>query len=280
MTEAVESEWNTADGLHLHVRTWNPSGDPLGVVVLVHGLGEHAGRYDHVARAFRELGLRVVGADHRGHGRSGGLRGHVDGFSQFVGDLAGVIADAREGLQDKPWFLFAHSMGGLVALRYLQTRAQQPTAAVISNPLLKVAVEAPKIKIIAGKLLSRVLPTVRMDNEVDANLISRDADEVAKYIADPLVHSKITPRWFTSMTRAKDAAHADSGRIGIPLAFVLSGQDKICHPEGTRRFVEALGEGGARLFEYPDAFHEAHNGPDRERVLADVSGFLREHLAS
>jgi len=277
--EAPETlEISGPDGVVLHTHIWSPTGEPKGLVAFIHGLGEHSARYDAFARLLCEDGWLVCGHDHRGHGLSGGVRGHVDGFDTYSRDIDAVLAQVAGRLaDDAPLFILGHSMGGLIVLSHqLVDGGRQATGMVLSNPLLKVAVEAPRLKILAGRLLSRILPKLRLDNEVDPNLISRDADEVKKYVEDPLVHGKISTRWFTSMTAAKDAVHAAAATLTTPSLWIVSGGDRIVHPDGATRFLTNAGASNATRFDLPDALHEAHNGPERDRV----HGAVREWLAA
>ena len=280
MSDQTECEIQGHDGTPLRLLTWAADDEVRGLVVLVHGLGEHVGRYDHIAQALNAIGLTVVGGDHRGHGRSGGLRGHVDGYDEYTADLEHVVRHARGTLgDDLPWFLLGHSMGGLITVRYLgDARRLQPAGAILSNPQLGLAFEPPKIKVAAGRLLSRILPKLRLDSELDVNAISRDPVEVQKYTDDPLVHSKVSTRWFTSMTRALEEALASGPSIAVPTQWILSGGDRICSAPASKRVQQQVKD--SRLLELPEAFHEAHNGPDRGRFLEAMTSFLSEQLAS
>jgi alpha-beta hydrolase superfamily lysophospholipase len=278
MSDSTEAEIRGHDGTPLRVLTWAGDDEVRGLVILVHGLGEHVGRYDPIARALNAIGLTVVGADHRGHGRSGGLRGHVDGYDQYTADVEAVVHHAQGMLGDElPWFVLGHSMGGLITTRYLtDPRRPQPAAAVLSNPQLGLAFEPPKVKVAAGRLLSRILPKLRLDSELDTNAISRDPTEVKKYVDDPLVHSKISTRWYTSMTAALTEAVEQGPTIGIPTLWILSGRDQLCSAPAAKKVAEQVV--GSRILDLPDAYHEAHNGPDRPKFLDAVTTFLSEQL--
>lgn len=278
MSDSTECEIRGHDGTPLRLLTWASDEDPRGLVVLVHGLGEHVARYDAIARTLNAMGLTVVGGDHRGHGRSGGLRGHVDGYDEYTADLECVVRHARGTVGDElPWFLLGHSMGGLITVRYLgDARRIQPAGAVLSNPQLGLAFEPPKIKVLAGRLLSRLLPKLRLDSELDVNAISRDPAEVRKYVDDPLVHSKVSTRWFTSMTAALDEALASGPAIAVPTQWILSGGDRICSAPASKAVQQQVAN--SRLLELPEAYHEAHNGPDRGLFLEATTSFLSDQL--
>lgn len=275
-----EIEFITTDGIALLGRVWLPEGSPRAVVCIAHGLGEHGGRYEHVASDLTAAGYAVLAPDHRGHGRSGGLRGHVDGFDTFATDLCGFIAAQQAKLgQDLPLFLLGHSMGGLITIRTLQTSGTPAFAgAVISNPLLGVAVKVPAVKAAAGRFLSKFLPKVRLDNEIDSSDLCRDPTVVAAYNADPLVHSKVSTRWYTSMLSALESANAQPDAITVPTLWLLSGGDQMCDTSVTRAFVASLPEGPVSTLNFPAAFHEAHNGPDKQELKQGVVDWLNGQL--
>ncbi len=277
MTERSESELATRSGERLALHTWMPDGEACGVVVVVHGLGEHVARYGPLAAPLNAAGFAVIGADHRGHGRSSGLRGHVDGFGQYVADLTDVVRHAREQVAAGPLIMFGHSMGGLIALRYVQVGAAPAAdATVFSNPLLGVAITPPRIKTFAGRILSRVLPRLRLDNELVPENVSRDPEEVRKYVEDPLVHRHISTRWYTSMTAAMDEANERVSSLSLPTLWLLSGGDRIVSSKASGARAKTVAD--ARIVEFPEAFHEAHNGPDRQRFIDAATTFVGEQL--
>lgn len=262
----------TQDRIHLHTRATAPD-DARGLVVISHGLGEHGGRYHHVADALAEAGYVCVHYDHRGHGRSTGLRGHVDGFTEYATDLRGVVDDARERHGDLPTFVYGHSMGGLVVLVFLlEHRDAGLTGYVVSNPLIRPAFTPPRLKVLAGRLLARVLPKLRMPNELDTSGLSRDPEVIKAYVDDPLVHSLISTRWYTSMTEAADRVVAEAGDIDLPGHWVLSGKDPVVDAEAGRSVAQSTRS--ARIADYPDSVHEPHNDLDQGDVLGAISAFL------
>jgi len=284
MTAAIESELTTPDGTRLFVRDWSTDNDegPSALVVLVHGLGEHAGRYQHLADKLSAMGCATRGADHRGHGRSGGLRGHVDGFTQYTSDMNQVIESFREkhgrGL---PCFLVGQSMGGLLALQYLIERPEAAlSGAVLSNPCLGVAIQPPVVKVLAGKALSRVLPRLRMDNELKTSDLSRDPAAVQAYEDDPLVHRHASTRWYTSLLAAMDQVNGRARDVQVPTLWVIGEQDRICSPEASTLFAEQLPSEQVQVRRWAGAYHEPHNGPDSEAVLTAISSWVHDQTAA
>lgn len=261
----------SADGTRLHLVRWDPPSDSKGQVLLIGGLAEHMGRYGHVAEALLAGGYTVTGIELRGHGHSGGKRGHVDRWEQYAEDVRAAIAEVGADLH-----IVCHSMGGLVSLHTVLGGAPQVKSLTISNPLLGVRVQAPKIKEAAGRLLSKIWPSVSLGNELDTADLSRDPEVAKKYEADPLVFSTITPRWFTEMEQAKAEVHAAASQFTLPMLMMISEGDPITNPVDARRFVEAYG-GDGRVREWGEENkHELFNELDKEAILAEVIAFLDE----
>lgn len=272
----ASGSFRTADGLRLHWRAWEPEA-PRAAVLLSHGLGEHGGRYGPLAGFLGQRGVAVYAPDHRGHGRSEGKRGHAPSFSRFVDDFERFRQDVAPRIAPGlPVFVYGHSMGGLVALRYLQAHPDAPLrGAVISAPLLALHERGAAWKKAAAGLLSRLLPALRIANEIDPAELSHDASYVQTYRDDPLVHPWITPRLYTEMLSAAAAARAEGGRPGLPLLFVIPGADPIVRADVTERFARGLA-GDVTVRVHPGMYHEAHNETGRETVLAEVAGWIAE----
>lgn len=255
------------DGTPLRLARWGDE-HPRDVL-LVHGLAEHAGRYGHVASALVDAGWRVTLVELRGHGQSGGRRGHTMAWHRYVEDLqtaAGVIG--------RPFALVAHSMGGLVALDALREPITPPCRALaLSNPLVGVLVEAPAIKLKAAGLLSKVLPWLPLSNELDTKDLSRDPEVVRAYEADPLVYGTITPRWFTEMNAARERVMAAASQYGMPLRLMVSDCDRICDAQAGLRL--AAGWGGEHEEQlYQGLYHEIFNEPEKAGILSELTAWL------
>jgi len=278
MSTPTEHKIATTDSTPLLVRDWSSkeTSSPKGLLLIVHGVGEHCGRYQHFADALAPAGFMVRGFDHRGHGLSGGLRGHVDGFSTYTADVKAVLDEFRAAHgKDLPCYLLGHSMGGLIALQFLQDYPEAGVAgAILSNPCLEVAVEAPAVKVIAGKLLSKLLPQLRLDNELNTALLCRDKQAIIAYEQDPLVHRKISTRWYTSLLAAMEQVNSRSLAAGFPTLWLLGSNDSICSATGSLSFAKKLENSSTTVREWPDALHEIHNGPDKHEYLAALNAWL------
>ncbi len=256
----------STDGTALRVARW---GSADRDVLIVHGLAEHAGRYEHVAAALVAAGWRVTLLELRGHGRSEGRRGHVMSWQDYADDVR-----AAATFVGRPFVLLAHSMGGLVSLStLLEPMSPAVRALALSNPLLGVKVQAPAIKIKAAKLLSRLLPWLPLSNELDTNAISRDPAVVRAYEADPLVYGKITPRWYTEMLAAQVRVHAAAASYRLPLHLMVSDADQMCDHEAALRLFAAYGGPKSHVL-YPHLYHELFNEPEQKQVLAELIAWL------
>lgn len=239
---------------------------PKGDVILVHGFADHMGRYPHVADALVAAGWRVRGIDLRGHGVSDGKRGFVRQWSDYVDDLSAAIARSPT----EP-FILSHSMGGLVLLDLL--REQRVRGAVIASPLLRAIVEAPKWKTASAHVLSRILPSMSLGNELHPEAVSRDPATQKAYGSDPLVFHSATPRWYTEMLTAQKRVIAHTSRYTTPALLMVGTGEKIVDPAPIEQMAREWG-GPAELKTWAGFYHELFNEPERAEVLAHVSDWL------
>ena len=259
----------SADGTRLRLGRW---GRPGRSVLLVHGLAEHLGRYDHVGRALADAGWQVTGVELRGHGESDGKRGHTAAWHRYVEDLQAAAAVA--GIDGGPLVLVAHSMGGLVTLDALRSPIHPPVRAVaMTNPLLRAAVKAPAWKLKGPRLIARLLPTLSLANEIPASHISRDAEVVRRYEQDPLVYGTVTPRWFVEMLAAQERVRASAAQYTLPLRMMLGTGDQICDHTAGQELARAWG-GPATTAVYDGLYHELFNEPEKATVIQELIDWL------
>lgn len=261
-----------ADGVSLFVRHW-PAEAPRAVLLVVHGLGEHGGRYAALARDLVGRGISVSAMDLRGHGRSGGPRAYARRFEVLVDDVERVRRQVAARSAGLPLFLLGHSLGGLICIRHLQAHPQAFRGAVLSAPLLGVAVKAARWKVAASGVLSKVVPWLPISNEIRPEELSSDPAYVRSYREDPLVHSKITPRLYTELMAHVGRAVEDAGRLPRPLFFIAPTADTVVDARAVRRFVEGL-SGDVTYRRYEGFRHESLNERERERVVADVAEWM------
>lgn len=299
-----EQKVEAADGTTLHVERWEPEGAVRFVVVLVHGGAEHVGRYERIARMFAEQGGLSFGPDHRGQGKSGGRRGHVDSFEQYAADLGQVMQAVAEQLPAAqrpdalPWLVFGHSMGGLITLTYLLEQARAPATgdqpalagkvqalplrgAVISSPLLEVAVKVNPIKRLLGTIMDKLWPTLALPTGIPAAAICRDPAEVARYEKDPRRVGVVTARWFGAMNRATARVRAEVAKIELPCLWYVGTGDTICNHQttlATFRSIPKPETHGQSMHVFDGYYHELHNEPEtlRAPVMDMVEGWVLE----
>lgn len=261
-------------GVRLFRRSWEVD-RARGRVLVVHGLGEHSGRYRRVAAALVRAGFSVFAADLRGHGWSRGRRGHVRSFDRLVRDVDRLRRrTAGAGGDDPPLFLLGHSLGGLVVLRYLQEFAVPSVAGgVCAAPFVRLAAPVPGWKLRMGEIADRFAPGLTLDNELDRDLLLRDPDERQLYRSDPLVHDRISARMWGEMLREADAVVEMLDRLLHPVLLQVPGGDRVVDPDAT---LELAGRraGLVEAVRYPEAYHDLYHDPAAGRALEDLVDWL------
>ncbi len=274
----TESQFSGCEAVTIHTQSWLPQ-QVRASVVIAHGLGEHGGRYAHVAQALGALGCAVHALDHRGHGRSGGPRAVVDRWSHVVADLDQFIDRVRQAAPSLPLFLLGHSMGGAIALASALGRPEPITGLILSGPAVDLE-GAPPLARSVGKLLSVLAPRLGMLS-VDPSLISRDPQAVAAYVADPLnFHGKVPARTIGEMVRFAEALPPRLSALRLPLLAMHGGADKLAGPAGSRLVVARAGSTEKTLKVYEGLYHEIFNERevDRARVIGDLCAWVSERL--
>jgi alpha-beta hydrolase superfamily lysophospholipase len=244
-------------------------------LLLVHGYGEHSGRYEHVGAWFAARGCAVHAFDHQGHGRSTGARCHVRRFGDFPDDLGIVqtwVAAEHPGL---PLFLVGHSMGGLIVAAHARERRPDVAGAVLSGPALALGEDLPRGRLLAARLLRRLAPRLSIPAGLDPDGLSRDPSVVRAYVEDPLVHDRMTLSLATELTAAVERTAAGARDVGIPMLLLHGAADPLCPAEASRAFHAALPPGDSALHIYPELRHEIFNEPERESIFEDLIGWLR-----
>lgn len=270
--------FKSSDGLSLFGRAWLPRDVPIANIALVHGIGEHSGRYDHVAHYFHQRDYAIFAVDLRGHGQSDGPRGHIEQFQDYLDDVKTLITYIEDRSANVPLFLLGHSMGGLVALVYALTYPDDISAVIVSSPALRSRVEVPTWKVTLGNLMSTLNPTMAMTTDLDPLALSRDERVVKTYQADPLVHDQVTARWFTEFLKASEWAMEEANRLAVPALILQGGSDRIVDPAGAREFFDRIGLEDKYYIEYEPLYHEIFNEPEHLSVLGDVEAWLVPRL--
>jgi alpha-beta hydrolase superfamily lysophospholipase len=267
---SVTGRANTADGVALLTRHWEAD-DPWAALLLVHGLGEHSGRYEHVGDHFAAAGLDTYAYDHRGNGGSDGPRGDIDRWSRYQDDLEERLGAVREAAGGLPVVVYAHSMGGLLAAGYLLSDRPRPDMTVLSAPGLASTLAWWKIAF--APILGRLVPTLRIPQGVRVETLSRDPEVGRRLRADPLNVTASTTRFGAEAVREQARVRAGARSIGGP-TLVIHGLDDGLVPAAASEAFE--GAPGVERRTYPGLRHEMHNEPEWPDVLDDVVAWIRE----
>jgi len=266
----------SAGGPRLRALSWTPASETRGCVVVVHGLGEHAGRYGRLAHRLNDDGFAVFAYDQRGHGESEGSRGQLSRFDDLVDDLSHMVGRVRSRCgADRPVFVLGHSLGGLVVLRYLQRRPTGLAGVVLSAPWLETALELPWWKERLARLLMRVAPELTLENEVRPELLTADPVEHRAYLEDPLVHHRISGGFLHEVEAAQEEALRGALDPSLPLLFLLPTDDRLTDQEVVDRYAQDR-TGSVEIARLSGARHEPLNDVGRGSVMARVARWLHE----
>jgi len=257
----------------------------IRILFVFHGQGEHCGRYQHFPHYLSNVVDVIATMDHRGHGRSEGVRGHVDRFDQYVRDARSFVErtvnEWSDGGAKLEINLFGHSMGGLISLLLLQDSPPIPfKCATLSAPLMGLKFPVPLPKQAAGHVLSRIFGSLQMDTGLDSRLVSHDAEVVSTYQSDSLVHGKATARFFTEMLGAMKRARSRTSDISVPIDFIIPLDDGLVDSDATQDYANRLEQEGKHVQTFPGFFHESFNELEKEKAFAELSRWIQKHSSS
>lgn len=269
------------DGLRLFRTEWLPP-DAAAIrahVAVVHGYSDHSGRYGPLVEALTRAGLAVHAFDYRGHGRSAGRRGHCDVFSQYLDDLDVFLAHVRSQLGGRKLFLFCHSHGGLiVAAAAIARRLDDVAGVVFSAPFFRLAFVPPRFKVLAARLLDRIIPFFPIGNELQVEQLSRDDAWNRETARDPLYGQTTTPRWFAQAMKTQVEVLARANEIRTPCLVLHGSADPIAAPAATREFFAKLGSSDKTLTIHEGLLHELIHDLGKEKVLAEITAWLAARI--
>jgi alpha-beta hydrolase superfamily lysophospholipase len=275
MPDSTLRSFTAHDGSNLAVMDWPlPSGAPSrGLVVIVHGLGEHAGRYDHVAERLNSWGFAVRSYDQHGHGESDGKPGALPSDTFLLDNLAELLDTSRRRMDPRlPLVLMGHSLGGLVAARLVSLNLRKVDGLVLSSPALDAGMNAFQKLLVS--VLPRLAPDLRVGNGLNAQYLSHDAGVVQAYRDDPMVHDRISARLARFIADAGPAVLASAPQWRVPTLLLYAGADHLVNPEGSRAFAAAAPPGVVSAHCFEGLYHEIFNEVDREAVFERLKGWL------
>lgn len=277
-TTRTERDFDGVGGVRIVYDVWTPDASPRAVVVLSHGLGEHARRYDHVAQCFGDAGLVTYALDHRGHGRSGGKRVLVRDMSEYTGDFDTLVRIATREHPGLACVVLGHSMGGAIVFTYGVERPDNYDLMVLSGPAVAAQDQLSPLLVLAAKVLGVLVPGLPVQ-ELDVDAISRDPAVVAAYKDDPLVyHGKVPAGIGRVLVHVGETMPKRAPALTAPLLVVHGSDDRLIPVAGSRRLVECAGPADVELKVYPGLYHEVFNEPERDRVLGDVVSWVLQRL--
>jgi len=248
------------------------------VVIYVHSMGDHSGRYLFPLEYFIDRKIAFYGLDHRGHGKSSGKRGHIDLFSDYLNDLSTFVNIVRKREGDKRLFMLGHGLGGLIAVRYIEEYPNSINGVILVSAALKLKHTISPFMAYVGNKLSRHMPRFSMTNEIDPVNLTHDKDVVKKYMEDELVHNKVTARFFTECSEAMKRSFEKAETVSLPFLIIHAGADEVVSPEGSSQFYDAIASTDKKLSVYPGMYHEILNEINRMTVYKDIEKWITPRL--
>ena len=278
--KTFESKFEGQGGLAFYVQGWEPDAQPKAVVALVHGLGEHIGRYAHVGKALTDAGYVLVGFDLRGHGKTVSPRGHFPSLNVVMQDIRAFFQFVAQRYPGLPQFLYGHSLGGLLSLTYAVQNKAGLKGVMVTGAALRSALQEQKAKIAMANILGTLMPAATIPSGLDATTISRDKTVVDKYVNDPLVHDKTSLGLGKSALAAIDVCFTGAKEFAYPLLIMHGKEDKLTYPSGSADFAKLAGEKNkdVTLKLWDGLYHEIHNEPEQADVFKVMIEWLNKHV--
>ncbi|TXB63579.1 alpha/beta hydrolase [Phaeodactylibacter luteus] len=269
-------QWLTPDQIEIKGISWAAEA-PRAVIALAHGLGEHAGRYGHLAAWFNKRGISVVAYDRRGHGASGGKRGHSPDVGLLMDEIAQLLTEVAARYPGLPIFLYGHSQGGGLVLSYALRRKPEVAGIIATSPWIRLAFQPPALLLALGRLMRRVYPGFSQPNGLDASDLSHDKAVVDAYRADPLVHDRVTAGVAIGMMEEGEWLLQQRGGFPAPLLLLHGADDRITSPKATEQLASQL-KGDTQFKAFPGLYHEMHNEPQQEELFGHILQWMEARL--
>ncbi|GAB3378100.1 lysophospholipase [Spongiibacter taiwanensis] len=271
------STFTNAHGCKIFTQSWLPEADGKANVFIIHGLGEHSGRYAEIASYLAQRSFRVHALDHTGHGQSEGLRGYISQFSIFVDTVKDFILRCQAETPNLPSLIIGHSMGGVITSNLLIDHPTLVQGAVLSGPALTTDDAVSDTQKFILKTIAKILPKLPV-LQLDANLVCRDKKVVDDYLADPLVNSgKIRAKLIVEILLAGERALSRAAEIKLPMLFLHGEEDGLASPKGSQLMHAAISSDDKEIVLYPDLYHEIFNEECKQEIFATVDNWLNAH---
>lgn len=260
----------------LKAREWLPDSELQGMVCLVHGLGEHSGRYGHLASALNQAGYALLSYDQRGHGKSIGKRGHAPSYETLLDDICCFSSESIQRYPNLPVFLYGHSLGGNLVLNYVIRRQPKFAGVVVTSPWLRLTIEPPPWLRTFAIFLDKFLPAFSLSSKLECNALSHDLGVINAYKSDLLVHNRISVHLFVAVDQAGRWALDHASQFALPLLLMHGGGDRITATEATRLFATYV-QKDCTLKIWPNLYHELHQECEKEEIISYLINWLESH---
>lgn len=271
-------EIHAGKGTQLFCSSWQAQTPPKAVLFIVHGLGEHLGRYEELASSFVQSELAVFAFDHRGHGQSRGKKGHANSVEQLIEDTEYALMKCRSIFLEIPIFIYGHSMGGQITASFLKkVKSKELSGAIISSAWFELVSPPPSWQIKVIQILKRVIPAIAISNGLDPNYISSVADEVESYKKDPLVHDQISFALFKALYLNGRKLLTEEKKAKVPVLICHGDGDKITSHSASEKYAINLGE-KASFKTWPGSYHEPHHDKEKQRVIQYYLDWILEKV--
>jgi alpha-beta hydrolase superfamily lysophospholipase len=276
----TESNTDMNDDITFYMQGWEPEEKPKAIVCFIHGLGDHTGRFEHVGKALNDSGYALFGFDLRGHGRSGGKRGHIPSLEVAMQDVRQFVSFQKQNHPGLPLFLYGHSLGGLLGLVYGLQFPDELNGAIVTGAALRSPLQDQKAKVTAAKILGSLMPGVILPSGLDPTTISSDPEVVQKYIDDPLVHDKVSTGLGKAMLTGMDYCFDHARKFKPPLLIMHGTADKLTYASGSEDFAKFASEKNkdVTLKLWDGMSHEIHNEPGKAEVFKVMIEWMDRHL--
>jgi len=270
----MEFQFKTNDGSILYAREWQPENELRGVICLVHGLGEHSGRYAYLAMVLTQEGYTLLTYDQRGHGQSLGQRGHVPSYESLLDDIDSFGRECSRRFPNLPLFLYGHSLGGNLVLNYVLRRKSKFVGVIATSPWLRLAFEPSVLKVKLALVMNKLWPSFSQSNGLDPSALSHDITVVDAYRVDPFVHDQISARLFIAVYQAGLWAIENAALFDRPLLLMHGGGDHITSAEATKQFAKQVQQ-DCTLKIWEGLYHELHNELEKEEIMIYLTNWLK-----
>lgn len=276
MAKQNEFSWSTKNKTKIYAYHWEAD-EPQGVICLVHGLGEHCRRYDHMAAFYNQNGYSVMSFDNIGHGKSGGKRGHTPTYQIFLDNIDELLKVANKTYPLLPKFIYGHSLGGNMALTYTLKKNPSVAGLITTGAFITLPQPAPKLLVGFGKIMRNIIPSLLQSNNLNAEHISSNPEEVQKYLRDPLVHDRLSVNMGIEILEAGKWLEHYKGKVELPILLMHGGEDYITSPEGSSLMTQNLdGDVVAKIWD--GMYHEIHNEPDQQEVFNYTLNWIEQKI--